>query len=163
MAMSKQTECGGVTNTRAIELLLELRNDVDDAELFAVMDRAIAALVAHPQQEAVAGYVDPEQMADMKRTGGSVGIGAYSKNYGRTIPVYWHPAPDCASLEKVRQAVADYIASEGCGCCENREAHEAHTERLAELLGVQPYDDGSGWNFTPYRTATQQDTTHDQQ
>ena len=50
-------------------------------------------------------------------------------------------------LEKIRTAVADYMTSEGCGCCQNIDAHKEHTETLAVLLNVPPYSDGSGYNF----------------
>lgn len=49
--------------------------------------------------------------------------------------------------ESIRQAVADYMRSEGCGCCENTEAHKEHEKRLAELLNVPKYDDQSGYDF----------------
>jgi hypothetical protein len=52
----------------------------------------------------------------------------------------------------LRQAVADYMHSEGCGCCENIEAHIEHKKRLAELLQVELYDDNSGFDFMKYRT-----------
>jgi len=52
----------------------------------------------------------------------------------------------------IRQAVADYMQSEGCGCCRDYDAHEKHTERLAELLDVAPYADGSGYDFSPFRS-----------
>jgi hypothetical protein len=55
-------------------------------------------------------------------------------------------------LEKIRQAVADYMHSEGCACCRNIEAHERHQARLGELLDVPKYPDGSGHNFTPFCT-----------
>lgn len=54
--------------------------------------------------------------------------------------------------EQIRRAVADYMGSEGCSCCRNIEAHEEHEERLAELLDVPPYRDGSGHNFSKFRT-----------
>ncbi len=53
--------------------------------------------------------------------------------------------------EKVREAVADYKASEGCSCCQDVNAHEKHTKILAELLGVKPYEDLSGYDFSIYR------------
>lgn len=55
-------------------------------------------------------------------------------------------------IEKVeiRQALADYIKSEGCGCCGNREPHEEASARLGKLLDVEPYSDGSGFNFYAY-------------
>lgn len=52
----------------------------------------------------------------------------------------------------VRQAVADYMWSEGCSCCQNVEAHEEHTKRLAELLDVPMYGDGSGYDFHRFRS-----------
>lgn len=50
-------------------------------------------------------------------------------------------------IEKIREAVADYMASEGCSCCQNIEAHDASKKRLAELLDVPQYSDGSGYDF----------------
>jgi len=57
-----------------------------------------------------------------------------------------------ASLEVLREAVANYMSSEGCGCCQNRDAHKKHEEVLAKLLNVERYDDDSGYNFHKYRT-----------
>lgn len=55
-----------------------------------------------------------------------------------------------ASLSKyrdeVRQAFADYVASEGCSCCRNTEAHEESFDTIAMLLNIPRYKDGSGWN-----------------
>lgn len=56
------------------------------------------------------------------------------------------------SLLEIRQAVADYMWSEGCSCCRNVDAHEINTKRLGELLNVEPYDDNSGYNFPKYRS-----------
>lgn len=53
-------------------------------------------------------------------------------------------------LEAIRQAVADYMRSEGCSCCQDREAHQQHRARLGELLGVPQVDDW--YDFTPFRT-----------
>ena len=53
--------------------------------------------------------------------------------------------------EKVRQAVADYIASEGCSCCEGSD-HDAHAAKLAELLDVPMYTDESGYDFYQFTT-----------
>jgi hypothetical protein len=41
----------------------------------------------------LAGYVDPEQVADMQKNGGGVSIGSFSERYGRTHPVYYLRAP----------------------------------------------------------------------
>lgn len=56
------------------------------------------------------------------------------------------------SVADIRRAVADYMHSEGCSCCRNVEAHTAHEERLAKLLKVPKYKDGSGYDFTRFRT-----------
>jgi selenocysteine lyase/cysteine desulfurase len=55
------------------------------------------------------------------------------------------------SVADARQAVADYINSEGCSCC----AADNHTEcedRLAELLKPQRHKDDSGWDWTKEAT-----------
>ena len=54
--------------------------------------------------------------------------------------------------EALREAVANYMQSEGCSCCRDTEAHEEHTKVLAELLDVEMYEDNSGYNFHKYRT-----------
>jgi len=51
----------------------------------------------------------------------------------------------------LRQAVADYVGSEGCRCCEGAD-HSEHQERLARLLGVPRYADGSGYNFRRFES-----------
>ena len=56
------------------------------------------------------------------------------------------------SLVDVRRAIADYMWTEGCSCCQNRTAHEDAATRLAEILDVPRYSDGSGLNFYKYRT-----------
>ena len=55
-------------------------------------------------------------------------------------------------LAKLRQAVADYMFSEGCGCCSDRDGHTQHTKQLAELLDVPMYADKSGYAFAGFRT-----------
>lgn len=55
-------------------------------------------------------------------------------------------------LVEIRTAVADYMRSEGCSCCRDQSAHEEAEERLAKLLGVEKYSDGSGYNFDVYTT-----------
>lgn len=57
-----------------------------------------------------------------------------------------------ADLKEVRRALADYMQSEGCSCCRNAEAHERNAERLALLLKVPRYGDGSGYNFSKFQT-----------
>jgi hypothetical protein len=56
------------------------------------------------------------------------------------------------NLAAIRRAVADYIASEGCSCCQNVDAHRDAAERLGKLLRVPRYSDGSGRNFYKYKT-----------
>lgn len=55
-------------------------------------------------------------------------------------------------ISKLREAVANYMQSEGCSCCRNREDHELHTKALAKLLKVPKYKDGSGYDFLKYKT-----------
>jgi hypothetical protein len=52
---------------------------------------------------------------------------------------------------EVRRAVADYMRSEGCSCCQ-APGHDLHEKRLGKLLKVPKYDDGSGYNFAKYRS-----------
>jgi len=54
--------------------------------------------------------------------------------------------------KQMRQAVANYMRSEGCSCCRDIEGHEQHTEALAKLLNVRKYSDGSGYNFSKHKT-----------
>lgn len=51
---------------------------------------------------------------------------------------------------EVRQAVADYIASEGCSCCEGHD-HKDHKDALGKLLNVKKYSDGSGYDFAAHK------------
>jgi hypothetical protein len=55
-------------------------------------------------------------------------------------------------IKNIRQAVADYMSSEGCACCRNVEAHKTHEAALAKLLHVPKYKDGSGYDFGRFRT-----------
>jgi hypothetical protein len=57
-------------------------------------------------------------------------------------------------LEQIRQAFADYVASEGCSCCQNTELHDEALQRLGKLLDIPAYSDGSGidtWQFVSSR------------
>lgn len=56
--------------------------------------------------------------------------------------------------EEVRIALADYMRTEGCSCCQDRTGHEAAAERLAKLLKVPKYSDGSGYDFQKFRKET---------
>lgn len=60
---------------------------------------------------------------------------------------------ELAVLRKaLRTAVADYMRSEGCSCCEDEVAHAKHKEALAKLLRVPKYKDGSGYDFSKFRS-----------
>jgi len=54
--------------------------------------------------------------------------------------------------KKLREAVANYMRSEGCSCCQDRDAHQEHKELLGKLLNVPKYSDGSGREFSKYQT-----------
>jgi hypothetical protein len=54
---------------------------------------------------------------------------------------------------KLRKAFGDYKSSEGCSCCEGTEDHEEAAKVIAELLDVEPYSDGSGFDFYRYSTS----------
>lgn len=56
-----------------------------------------------------------------------------------------------AERDALRQAVADYMWSEGCACCQNVEAHQQHKEALAKLLSLRKKDDY--YDFSKYRSS----------
>lgn len=58
---------------------------------------------------------------------------------------------DKDELKALRQAVADYMFSEGCSCCRDSD-HDNHANRLGALLKVPRYSDGSGYDFSKFRT-----------
>lgn len=55
-------------------------------------------------------------------------------------------------LAAIRTALADYMYSEGCGCCRDDGAHNEAAKRLGKLLRVPKYKDGSGHDFDRYRS-----------
>lgn len=57
-----------------------------------------------------------------------------------------------ATIKELRNAFADYVRSEGCSCCQDTKKHDKAARRLGTLLRVEPYADGSGFDFTKYRT-----------
>lgn len=57
------------------------------------------------------------------------------------------------SIKEIRQAVADYMYSEGCSCCRDYDAHEINAARLGKLLKVPMYDDKSGYEFSKFRSS----------
>lgn len=56
--------------------------------------------------------------------------------------------------EEVRRVVADLLGAAGCSCCRDDRRWEDAQARLARLLDVPPYSDGSGFDFAPFRTPT---------
>ena len=56
------------------------------------------------------------------------------------------------NLIEIREAISDYMYSEGCDCCRNIEAHGIHGKRIAKLLNVEMFGDESGYDFAKYRT-----------
>lgn len=66
---------------------------------------------------------------------------------------YLLPNSELAKFQrKVRRAFANYTYSEGCSCCRDYDSHIKHAKVLGKLLDVEPYDDGSGYNFNKYRS-----------
>lgn len=55
-------------------------------------------------------------------------------------------------LKEIRRALADYMQSEGCSCCQNIDAHNESKKVLAKLLRVPKYKDGSGYDFGKFAT-----------
>ena len=53
---------------------------------------------------------------------------------------------------ELRTAIANYMSSEGCGCCSNHEKHDEYEEVIAKLLNVKKYDDDSGYDFSRYES-----------
>lgn len=64
-------------------------------------------------------------------------------------------------IEKIREAVANYMKSEGCSCCRDIDGHKRDQDILARLLNVPPYKDNSGFNFSKFMTKTQINFTRD--
>lgn len=54
------------------------------------------------------------------------------------------------AVDALRQAVADYMHSEGCGCCGDHDSHRIHLAALGKLLRVPKRKDY--YNFAPYRS-----------
>ncbi len=55
-------------------------------------------------------------------------------------------------IKQIRQALADYMYSEGCSCCQHIDAHKEAKKVLAKLLNVPKYSDGSGYDFYKFRS-----------
>ena len=58
---------------------------------------------------------------------------------------------------KLRKAIADYMYSEGCTCCQDIQTHKKHEATIAKLLNVPKYEDGSGYDFYKYKSEDQAD------
>lgn len=56
------------------------------------------------------------------------------------------------SIAEVRQALADYIATEGCSCCQDRDGHQEAMNRLGKLLKMKKNPDGIGYDYSKYKT-----------
>jgi len=58
--------------------------------------------------------------------------------------------------KKVREAVANYMSSEGCSCCQDYDRHKIHKQVLGELLDVEPQqfdnEDEPYYNFYKYKS-----------
>ncbi|MCK9273349.1 hypothetical protein M0P65_07475, partial [Candidatus Gracilibacteria bacterium] len=61
---------------------------------------------------------------------------------------------DTKSIEivKIRQAFADYVATEGCSCCRDIDGHEKALKQIATLLKMKKYKDGSGYDYSRYKS-----------
>jgi hypothetical protein len=53
---------------------------------------------------------------------------------------------------QVRRFFADYVKSEGCFCCQSIDSHKDALEKLALLLDIERYSDGSGYDVYKYAT-----------
>ena len=53
---------------------------------------------------------------------------------------------------KVLNLIAEYMRSEGCGCCGDYDKHREDTENIAKFLHVPAYDDNSGYDFSAFYT-----------
>jgi len=73
-------------------------------------------------------------------------------NIQPTPTVRAHEKDNESLLQQIRQAFADYYASEGCDCCENTEPHKEALLRLGKLLGAERYNDNSGFNWLKYQS-----------
>lgn len=54
-------------------------------------------------------------------------------------------------IATIRRAIADYMYSEGCGCCQG-ELHDEHEREIGKLLNVPMYRDKSGYNFSKFKS-----------
>lgn len=59
---------------------------------------------------------------------------------------------DTNPLKEIRRAVADALATAGCGCCRNYEEYDEAVDRLGVLLDIPRFEDDSGVDFYQFRT-----------
>ncbi len=52
----------------------------------------------------------------------------------------------------IRRAIANYMRSEGCSCCQDYDNHEKYKARIGKLLNVPKYSDDSGYDFSQFRS-----------
>lgn len=89
--------CPNPTPEDAMECLSDLRKCYDES-------------LAQQPAEAVAGFIDSEQLEELKRGGcAAIQLGTYSKRYRRTLPVYTSPPP-AIDIGKLRELVARWCA-----------------------------------------------------
>jgi len=62
------------------------------------------------------------------------------------------PTVSRSFLAGIRKAVADYIATEGCSCCQDVDGHKDAMERLGKMIKMKKYSDGSGYDYSLYRS-----------
>jgi hypothetical protein len=57
-----------------------------------------------------------------------------------------------ALISEIRTAFADYLASEGCSCCQDKPKHDIALDKIGKLLQMQKYEDGSGYDYGKYQS-----------
>jgi hypothetical protein len=55
-------------------------------------------------------------------------------------------------LDELRNAFGDYVASEGCSCCQDEGEHKRALARIAKVLKIPKYKDGSGYDTFRFRS-----------
>lgn len=64
------------------------------------------------------------------------------------------------AIDEIRMVIADYMHSEGCSCCQDTPKHNEAAKKLAEMLNVPMYSDGSGYDFPKFRTDRKRASSH---
>lgn len=62
-------------------------------------------------------------------------------------------------IAKIRTAVADYMASEGCTCCQGDD-HDDHRAALAVLLNVPKFEEADPYAAPEYSFGAFESKTH---